>query len=268
MVRKRDDRELRADCMASAIVVYHVGGGSDEFGPIERVKDAGFALHPVTFEALDGLCIDDKIGEADFYLNKHPLSSGLLRANPRYTREVHHEAPSITWGENCELDRIVRVKTTTIDELAKNLPQADVLSMDTQGAELRILRGAAETLRSTLCVVNEVEFAPIYEDQPLFDEQMAFLRPYGFRLMELFSIQAWHPGPKFGLGFLTVAEAVWLRFDYENLTREQVETLAKISAGFGRMSFALVLLEHINGEVENEMLRSLWKFKDAPELRE
>lgn len=254
--------------MASAIVVYHVGGISDECGPIDRVKEAGFELRLITFEALDGMCIDEKIGEADFYINKHPLSSGLLRANPRYAREVHHAAPDITWGENCELDRIVRVRTTTIDTLAKDLPQADVLSMDTQGAELRILKGASESLRSTLCVITEVEFAPIYEGQPLFDEQMAFLRPYGFRLMDLFSTQPWHPGPKFGLGFLTVAEAVWLRFDYESLTREQVETLAKIAAGFGRMSYTLVLLEHINGEVENDMLRSLWKFKDAPELRE
>jgi FkbM family methyltransferase len=249
------------------IIVYHVGGGSDEFGPMEKVRDAGFALKPITFEAMDGQCIDDRVGEATFYVNKYPLSSGLLPTNPKYAREVHAEVPDVTWGQNTELDHTVQVRTITIDILANDLEKPDVISIDTQGAELRVLRGASETLKDVLCVVSEVEFAPIYEGQPLFDEQMAFLRPYGFRLMELFSVQAWHQGPKFGLGFLTVAEAVWLRFDYENLSRERVETLAKIAAGFGRMSYAMALLEHINGEVENEWLQALWKFRDDPELR-
>ena len=249
--------------MASEIVVCHVGGGSDEFGPMEKVQKAGFAMKLLTFEAMEGVCVDDRIGEADFYVNKYPMSSGLLPTNPRYAGETFDKS-GITWGANTALDKTVRVKTTTIDAMGI---KPDVLSIDTQGAELRILRGAAETLRNVLCVVAEVEFAPIYEGQPLFDEQMAFLRPYGFRLMELFSTQQWHQGPKFGLGFLTVAEAAWLRFDYENLSAEQVETLAKIAAGFGRLSYTLVLLEHLKGQVENQWLRDLWHYRHDPELR-
>ena len=250
--------------METEIVVFHVGGGSDECGPIEKVRDAGFPLRFVAFEAMDGQCIAAGEGEADFYVNKHPLSSGLFAPNPRYARETYDKS-GITWGENTECDKVIRLRTTSIDAIAQEQP--DVISIDTQGAELSILRGASETLRNTLCVVSEVEFAPIYLGQPLFDEQMAFLTPRGFRLMELFSVQAWSQGPKFGLGFLAVAEAVFLRFDYENLTRAQCETLAMIAAGFGRMSYVMILLEHINGEVENTMLRDLWAFRDSAELR-
>lgn len=250
--------------MAHEIVVYHVGGGSDECGPIEKVRDAGFPLRFVTFEALDGKCIGAGDGDADFYVNTHPLSSGLYAPNPRYARETYDKT-GITWGENTECAEVMRLRTTSIDAIAQEQP--DVISIDTQGAELSILRGAENTLRNTLCVVSEVEFAPIYLGQPLFDEQMAYLTPKGFRLMEFFSAQVWSQGPKFGLGFLTVAEAVWLRFDYEQLTREQCERLAMIAAGFGRMSYVLVLLEHIRGEVEHPMLRALWEHRDNPELR-
>lgn len=252
--------------MASEIIVYHVGGGDADIGPISQVRKAGFALKVITFEALDGTCIADKDGEEDFYVNTSPLSSGLLPPNPRYMGETAKTMAS-TWGANTELERKIRVKTTTIDELAKARPQPDVLSLDVQGAELRALRGASQTLKNVLCVVAEVEFAPIYQGQPLFHDQAAFLDPYGFRLMDLFFVQAWHQGPQFGLGFLTVAEAAWLRFDYENLTPSQVETLAKIAAGFGRMSYALVLLHHLKGEVSDPWLKSLWEFRDNQELR-
>ena len=252
--------------MATEIVVYHVGGGSDEIGPIERVREAGFPLNLITFEALDGQCIDDRVGEAEFYINKHPLSSGLLKPNPRYARETYDHT-QIAWGANTELDRVVPVRTTTLNILARDLPQADVISIDTQGAELRILRGANDVLHGALCVVAEVEFVPIYLGQPLYGDQAEYLAPFGFRLMDLCSVQHWYQGPKFGLGFMTVAEAVWLRFDYESLARDRVEKLAMIAAGFGRMSYVMVLLEHINGEVENPMLQALWTHRNNPELR-
>lgn len=252
--------------MASEIVVYHVGGGDSSIGPIEQVRKSGFPLEVITFEALDGKCLSDAEGEADFYVNKSPLSSGLLPPNPRYKDETA-STMSGSWGAETTLERQIRVRTTTIDALRPSYQRPDVLSLDVQGAELRVMRGAAETLRETLCVVSEVEFSPIYEGQPLFGDQAAFLAPYGFRLMEFFYVQSWHPGERFGLGFITVAEAVWLRFDYETLPRERVERLAMIAAGFGRMSYVLRLLEHLNGEVENQLLRDLWRFRDNAELR-
>lgn len=254
--------------MAAEITVYHIGGETDEIGPIECVKKAGFPLKLVTFEATEGQCIDDSDKpEVEFYINKHPMSSGLYRPNTRYVNEVFADA-SITWGTNTALERIIKVSTTSIDAVReKRGDQPDVLSIDAQGAELRILRGATKTIRNVLCVVNEVEFAQIYEGQPLFDDQMAFLRPYGFRLMDLFSMQEWHHGRKFGKGFITVAEAVWLRHDYENLSADQIETLAMIAAGFGRLSYTLLLLERLGGKTQNKWLNDLWEFRNHEELR-
>lgn len=250
--------------MGEVLIVYHIGGGDDEIGPITQVVNQ-FPYTLITFEALDGMCVSDTVGDTvPFYVNKHPLSSGLLKPNPRYATEVHHEMP---WGENTALDRELTLTTTTVDELRKTRPQPDVLSIDCQGAELRILWGAKETLRQTLCVVAEVEFVEIYEGQHLFHEQMAYLLPYRFRLMDLHQMQFWHPGERFGNGSLSVAEAVWLRDDYENLTGPQIETLAKIAAGFGRLSLALKLIPMIPGGCDNATLRSLWEYRDNPKIR-
>lgn len=246
------------------MIVWHIGGGDDDVGPIAKVCNAFPGFQIVTFEALDGLCIDETVGEAPFYVNKHPLSSGLLPPNPRYAGETH--TGEITWGQNTELEKEIRVRTTTLDILRHDYPQPDVLSIDCQGAELRIMRGGAELLRNVVCVVAEVEFAPIYEGQHLFHDQMAFLTPYGFRLMELFGGQQWHPGPKWGLGMLTVAEAVWLRDDHENLTRAQLEVLAKIAYGFGRLSYGRRILERLEGRVSDPKLAAFWQFRDHPDL--
>ena len=76
----------------------------------------------------------------------------------------------------------------TLDNLLRSRQIADVdfVKVDTQGSELFVLEGAANTLEaSVLGVEVEVEFTPIYRDQPLFADVDAFLRARGFQLFDL-----------------------------------------------------------------------------------
>lgn len=67
-----------------------------------------------------------------------------------------------------------------------NIYDADFLKLDTQGCDLDILKGAAEIVDSFLFGVEvEVEFAPIYQNQPLFSDIDVFLRNHGFQLSDL-----------------------------------------------------------------------------------
>ena len=61
----------------------------------------------------------------------------------------------------------------------------DFIKVDTQGSELFVLEGAAETLDSVIGVEAEVEFTPIYKGQPLFADVDDFLRGKGFQLFGL-----------------------------------------------------------------------------------
>jgi FkbM family methyltransferase len=81
-----------------------------------------------------------------------------------------------------ELTRVVEtapVKTTRLDDVPE-VEAIDYLKMDVQGAELDVLRGAERLLGSTLVIQAEVEFSPMYKDQPLFADVDAHLRARGF----------------------------------------------------------------------------------------
>jgi FkbM family methyltransferase len=61
----------------------------------------------------------------------------------------------------------------------------DVIKLDVQGAEVEVLQGAEDLLRTVRVIEAEVSFNPMYEGQALFGDVDAFLRARGFRLWRL-----------------------------------------------------------------------------------
>jgi len=81
-----------------------------------------------------------------------------------------------------------QVEADTLDHVleAHREPDLDFIKADTQGSELCVLEGARGALAATVLGVEvEVEFAPIYKDQPLFADVDGFLRGLGFALFDL-----------------------------------------------------------------------------------
>lgn len=58
----------------------------------------------------------------------------------------------------------------------------DLLYMDTQGAELRVLHGAGAVLQNVQYVLTEVTRNQMYDGAPELGDLMAFLQPLGFTL--------------------------------------------------------------------------------------
>lgn len=95
----------------------------------------------------------------------------------------------------CSLDYVVEKqitlsseKVTTLDILSKNksIPQIDFIKIDTQGSELSILKGGNNTiLKDLLGIQIEVEFIPLYKNQPLFRHVDEFLSLNDFQLIDL-----------------------------------------------------------------------------------
>ncbi len=71
------------------------------------------------------------------------------------------------------------VATRRLDDIPE-AAGADFLKLDVQGGELMVLEGAANLLRGVAVVHTEVEFVPLYKEQPLFADIDAFLRAQGF----------------------------------------------------------------------------------------
>jgi FkbM family methyltransferase len=83
---------------------------------------------------------------------------------------------------------VQEVAGDTLDHVLDGAAVRDVdfMKVDTQGSELLVLQGAGNTLREKVIGVEvEVEFTPIYRDQPLFADVDAFMRERGFLLFDL-----------------------------------------------------------------------------------
>ena len=77
------------------------------------------------------------------------------------------------------------VNTITLDTLIRrnkfNFEDFELLEMDVQGGELKVLMGAKEVLKNIKYIYSEVTFFdPDYKDSPLFDDINNFLENNGF----------------------------------------------------------------------------------------
>ncbi|MGI9070069.1 MAG: FkbM family methyltransferase [Bryobacteraceae bacterium] len=57
----------------------------------------------------------------------------------------------------------------------------DLLCIDAQGAELQVLKGLGDLIRSVRYLITEIEVRPIYQGQALYPEIHAYLTSNGFR---------------------------------------------------------------------------------------
>lgn len=58
----------------------------------------------------------------------------------------------------------------------------DIVKLDVQGYELEVLQGAERVLEGVSWLICEVSFREYYDDQPLFEDIIAYLREKGFRM--------------------------------------------------------------------------------------
>lgn len=74
------------------------------------------------------------------------------------------------------------VQTARLDDVLAP-GEMDVLKIDVQGAERLVFDGAARLLDGCLVVWTEVEFIPLYKNQPLFGDIDARLRAHGLQFL-------------------------------------------------------------------------------------
>lgn len=79
----------------------------------------------------------------------------------------------------CRVVARQEVQTVRLDDV-EEVHGADYLKLDVQGGEGDVLRGAPRLLEQIVAVHTEVEFLPLYQDQPLFTDIDQLLRAHGF----------------------------------------------------------------------------------------
>ena len=115
--------------------------------------------------------------EAVFRVCESPGCSSLYAPNNAFADQFHY-------GNNLKVLRTLTFALTTLDAVCRaEGVRPDYLKVDTQGAELDILKGAEGALASIKVIELEVEFNRLYEDQPLFGDVDRWLRERGFMLL-------------------------------------------------------------------------------------
>jgi FkbM family methyltransferase len=276
------------------IVCFHVGG----YGDYSHINVIG-ALYPkhavyVAFEARDSeddvlvkkeyiekgyrtilvqRCVSDSVGVEKFNINVRPESSSIFRMSHEAKDEHMPDQDTLPmWRSHATTDRVVEVETTTIDDAIRDykLPDPDILSIDAQGAEFKIMQGGFQALkRSVSSVITEVEFHQIYENQPLFSHQFELLYGSGFRLVDILAMQYWHPLARVGHGLLTVGEALFIRFDKEYLNDLSAQRLIKFAAiafAYKRLSIAVDVMNFAMGKYGSVILQIIAAHPEFAEL--
>lgn len=128
-----------------------------------------------------------------------------------------------------------------------DLPGVDFLELDAQGSELDILQGCKHLLATSILGLQvEVEFYPVYNDQPLFSDIDTYLRPLGYCLFDLSRYRLKRAYLK-TRGQLLWGHAFYLKSVHQmnGWQPAQYLSLAAISSYYGFEDYALEIIETI-----------------------
>lgn len=149
------------------------------FEPDQKAYE-GLTAQPGKNYIILNSALADTCGEAEFYSCRSQGASSVRL--PNYP--VLEKFPE---AGRYEITAQTKIKTDTLQSLLEKNGIADIdfIKVDTQGSELDILKGAGKLLEDVIGLEVEVEFIPIYMEQPLFCEVNGFITDFGFQLYDM-----------------------------------------------------------------------------------
>ena len=128
---------------------------------------------------VEATVLGDRNGDLEFFITSNPAASSIFEPNlpvvERYKLKQNYPTGNSEILNCTTLDCLIDQKHNSEDNLG------EIIKIDTQGSELSILKGSESVLRSnTVALFVEVEFIPVYQNQPFFSEVEMYLRELGF----------------------------------------------------------------------------------------
>jgi FkbM family methyltransferase len=194
------------------------------------------------------------------YVTRNPACSSLYEPN---SQEMHRY---MECGAYFDVLDEKAVKTVSLDDWCRDndLPTIEFLELDTQGSELDILQGSEHLLATSILGLQvEVEFFPMYKDQPLFSDIDIYLRRWDFSLFDLSRYRLRRSYLK-TRGQLIWGHAFYLKNVHQMNDRQlgSFLALAAIASYYGFEDYALeVLTALIEKEPEFELFKHRGKIQ-------
>jgi len=189
--------------------VAHIGGrsGSTDFPKNIKLQDS---INLMIFEPdktctqqiqqanpnakIYDYCLDKSEKQRKFYLYKNRFMSSFLESSETKL-DLYQEIDGMDMSidEAQKIDKITKLQTKTIDQLisSKKINEINYISLDTQGSELDILKGASQNLVEKIISIKlEVSFIEMYKNTCMFKDVDDFLKSMGFLLVDLFTFNS------------------------------------------------------------------------------
>ncbi|NHQ59238.1 FkbM family methyltransferase [Chlorobium sp. BLA1] len=200
--------------------------------------------------------VSDKVGSFDLNLCRNPQVSSSYTPNNQFT-ELFPDP------RRWDVLSIEELESTTLDTL--DLKKSDFIKLDIQGNELNALRGGEIMLKDVLGLEIEIEFLPIYHNQPLFGDVSAYLAKYDFEFIDFVNLCRWERDKHNGFGHCVFGDGLFLKSpEYvlsHNLSADKISSYLAILLLYNRFDLIqktlVALPDHLNADYE--------KFKKAIE---
>jgi FkbM family methyltransferase len=130
------------------------------------------------------IAVSDTVERIKLHVNVDPSCNSFF---PIAKHSVRYYPKS---AENIE---VIEVNTTTIDHFCdtESVSHIDILKLDVEGAEIKVLKGAHNKLakQDISIVYTEVMFMPHYAGACMFHELTSFLSQYGYMLFNFYDVK-------------------------------------------------------------------------------
>jgi protein O-GlcNAc transferase len=186
---------------------------------------------------------------ATFYQTSFPPCCSIFKPNHRLLDKLQN------LGEALQVVATQEVNTARLDDF-EAITNVDWISIDVQGAELKVFENAERILRDVMVIETEFNYVPLYEGQALFSDIDQFLRNRGFQLHTVsenykrcFKPILTNNDPELGINQVLWCNAVYVR-DWVNLDALSLEKLRAyaiiLHEGYGSFDLTNLCLEAID----------------------
>jgi len=204
-----DQRQLVREEVSKTIFSKHHIGGRNGYGGFPSINKLNKSIASTIYDADEDCCaqieqeqkimgfnkiqviakcIGQSEGFMNFNLNYDPYTSSVLAIDKRYENHyIDCGAYDYNYSSAMKIVKTTKMPVVSLDKLDKHYP-VDFLSLDTQGGELSILKGASITLQTVLGIETEISFREVYKGSALFGEMCAYLDSQGFEFICFTSI--------------------------------------------------------------------------------